>query len=83
MQNIMMYMHQCKTYFRPIWTCGKYNNSAKVAIFYNLIEGISYFFEDFSAMVIGEILASPRNGEVNIEGIGRKLDISIDRKSVV
>lgn len=74
----MMYMHQCKTYFRPIWTCGKYNNSAKVAIFYNLIEGISYFFEDFSAMVIGEILASPRNGEVNIEGIGRKLDISME-----
>jgi hypothetical protein len=52
-------------YFRPIWTCGRYNENAQAAILYNLIAGMSYFFESYSAMVIGEILSAPRNGEMN------------------
>ena len=52
-------------YFRPIWTCGRYNENAQAAILYNLIAGMSYFFECYSAMVIGEILSAPRNGEMN------------------
>lgn len=44
--------------YRPIWTCGRYNEKARVAIFYNLIAGMSYYFEDYSAEVIDEALVS-------------------------
>jgi len=33
---------------------------------YNLLEGMSYFFESYSAIVIGEILSVERNKQVNI-----------------
>ena len=56
-------------YYRPEWTCGRYSSDAKVAIFYNLIEGFSYFFEDYSAIVIGEILSKGRNGVVNVNDV--------------
>ena len=48
------------TYYRPQWTCGRYDKHANVALYYNLIEGISYFFEDYSALVIGTILSIGR-----------------------
>ena len=63
-------------YYRPVWTCGRYNEKAQVAIFYNLIAGISYFFESYSAKVIGEILSVPRNGEVCVDEVSRKLNIA-------
>lgn len=63
-------------YYRPKWTCGRYNEKAQVAIFYNLITGVSYFFEDYSAMVIGEILSVQRNASFNTYQIGRKLNIA-------
>ena len=66
------------TYYRPIWTCGRYNEKAQAAIYYNLIAGMSYFFESFSAMVIGEILAVPRNGAVSIEAVATKLNIAME-----
>ena len=69
-------MTQTKIYYRPIWTCGRYNEGAQVAIYYNLIAGMSYFFESYSAMVVGEILAVPRNGEFSLEAIALKLNIS-------
>ena len=65
-------------YCRPKWTCGRYNAKAQVAIYYNLITGINYFFEDYSAMVVGELLAVPRGVEVNILDISDKLNISTD-----
>lgn len=65
-------------YYRPIWTCGRYHEVSQSTIYYNLIAGMSYFFESYSAMVIGEILSAPRNGEVNIEAIGHKLNIALD-----
>ena len=65
-------------YYRPIWTCGRYNKKHQAAIFYNLTAGISYFFESYSAMVIGEILAVPRNGVLNIESISSKLNIAME-----
>ena len=52
-------------YYRPEWTCGRYNEEKKVAIYYNLIEGISYFFEDYSAMVIGAILTIEKTKKLN------------------
>lgn len=65
-------------YYRPEWTCGRYNSEHRVAICYNLISGITYFFEDYSAMVIGEILSIPRNGDFNLADISNKLNIAID-----
>ena len=65
-------------FYRPVWTCGRYNEKAQVAIYYNLIAGMSYFFESYSAMVIGEILSVPRNGEFTIEAIATKLNIAME-----
>lgn len=65
-------------YYRPVWTCGRYNEKAQVAIYYNLIAGMSYFFESYSAIVVGEILTVPRNGEFSIETIASKLNIAME-----
>lgn len=48
-------------YYRPVWTCGRFNAKESVAIYYNLIDGMAYFFEGMSASIIGLILALPRN----------------------
>lgn len=69
-------MNQRTIFYRPVWTCGRYNEKAQVAIYYNLIAGMSYFFESYSAMVIGEILSVSRNGEFSIEAIATKLNIA-------
>ena len=50
----------------------------QAAIYYNLIAGMSYFFESYSAMVIGEILSVPRNGEMDIEQISKRLNIAME-----
>lgn len=71
-------MAQLNTYYRPVWTCGRYNEKAQVTICYNLIAGISYYFESYSAKVIGEILSVPRNHIVNTENISKKLNISTE-----
>ena len=71
-------MNRNKLYYRPKWTCGRYNEEKQVAIFYNLIAGMSYFFESYSAMVIGEILAIPRNGMLELNAIAAKLNIAIE-----
>lgn len=64
-------------YYRPEWTCGRYNEEHKVALFYNLISGYSYFFEDASAMVIGKVLASPRNGCFCLGELSEQLNIAL------
>ena len=69
-------MTQPNIYYRPVWTCGRYNEKAQAAIYYNLIAGMSYFFESYSAMVIGEVLSVPRNGTVDIDIIAKKLNIA-------
>lgn len=65
-------------YFRPEWTCGRYNQEHHVAIYYNLIAGLCYFFEDDSADVIGEVLKAEKNASFSLEEISQKLKISID-----
>ncbi len=67
-----------KIYYRPVWTCGRYNEKVQAAICYNLITGMSYFFEGYSAMVIGELLAFPRNGNMDVETIAQHLNIVVD-----
>ncbi len=74
-------MTQTNIYYRPIWTCGRYNEKAQAAIYYNLIAGMSYFFESYSAMVIGEILSVPRNGLLDLGTISKNLNIAM--KSLV
>jgi len=64
--------------YRPVWTCGRYNEGKRVAIMYNLIAGFSYFFNEFSADVIGEILKTGRNGKVSITTIADRTGICME-----
>lgn len=65
-------------FFRPEWTTGRFDSNNNVAIYYNLIEGISYFFEDTSAEVIGVILEAGRNGEISLSDIYSKTGLTIN-----
>lgn len=69
---------QQQNYYRPEWTCGRYNDRAQTAIMYNLIEGTSFFFESYSALVVGEILAVPRNGYIDINTIAERTGIAAE-----
>lgn len=64
--------------FRPEWTCGRFNEEKHVAIMYNLIAGVSYYFEAYSANVIGEILKAEKNEEIHILAIASTTGISLD-----
>lgn len=64
-------------YFRPEWTCGRYNPKHRVAICYNLMEGMVYLFEDESAQVINQILQCKRNENVDAANIAERLDLEI------
>lgn len=64
------------TFFRPPWTCGRYNKDNKVAIFYNNITGYSYFFEEVSAIIIGEVLSVERNSIVDVNEISNAYPIT-------
>lgn len=67
-------------YYRPEWTCGRYEPQSHAAIFYNLIAGATHYFENLSADVVGIILSLPRNGHIDLE---RLSDISnISEKSL-
>jgi len=63
-------------YYRPEWTCGKYNATKHVAIMFNLLMNGEYFFEQESADVVGLILQAGRNGEVSVSKISETLNIS-------
>lgn len=75
-----------KTYYRPAWTCGRFSErnarlgKRHVAIMYNLIEGISNFFEDYSADVIKHVLAVGRNSSVSVENVSKAT--GIDSESI-
>lgn len=71
-------------YYRPAWTCGRFSErnamlgKKHVAIMYNLIEGISNFFEDYSADVIKHVLKVGRNEEVNTNAIAKATGIDVE-----
>lgn len=69
------------TYYRPEWTCGRFNENKKAAIMYNLITGFSYYFDEYSAVVIGEILKVEKNECFNIFDIESTTGISKDSLS--
>ena len=76
-RDYFLYMEN-QVYYRPEWTGGRYDEKHNVAIFYNLIGGYSFYFEDYSAIVIREILNTSKNGEILLSEISRNTDISID-----
>ena len=47
-----------------------------MALMYNLIEGVSNFFEDYSADVIKHVLAAGRNGEVRVDEVANATGIN-------
>lgn len=53
------------SYYRPIWTCGRYDAITHSAIFYNLLTGMAYFVEDSTADVIGVVLGTHRGKQIN------------------
>lgn len=55
--------------YRPVWTCGRYNMKEKAAIYYNLLDGMSYFFEDYSAIVVSKLLEISRNCPISVKKI--------------
>lgn len=65
-------------FYRPEWTLGKYDNNKKIAIYYNLIEGESYFFEDYSAEVVSHIVSTKPNLEIIVEDISKKTNIDVE-----
>lgn len=77
-------MKENKTYYRPVWTCGRYSErnarlgKKHVAIMYNLIEGISNFFEDYSADVIKHVLAAGRNGALDVAAVAAATGIDTE-----
>lgn len=62
-------------YYRPPWTCGKYNADKHVAIMFNLIEGFDYFFEADAADVVGVALGARRYGVVSVKEVSELLQI--------
>ena len=64
--------------FRPEWTCGRYNQQKQVAIMYNLIAGFSYFFDNYSARVVGEVLNAGRNDDINVIHIAEVTGICME-----
>lgn len=73
-------MGKAKIIFRPPWTCGRYHEQSQSALMYNLKTGYSFFFEEDSACVIGELLKTPIEHEVNVELISEALNI--DKSSI-
>ncbi len=67
-----------RVYFRPAWNCGRYNEKHHAALMFNLMEGMSYYFEDESADVIGEILKKEKNDRFSINDISAATNICKD-----
>ena len=63
-------------YYRPEWTCGKYNAKKHVAIVFNLIEGLDYFFENEAADVVGMILGVDKNEKISVNEVSTALQIA-------
>ena len=65
------------TFYRPEWTCGKYDKAHNAAILYNLIEGMSFYYEDITAEVIGCVLSVERNVPFTIEWLSKQSDVTV------
>lgn len=63
-------------YYRPPWTCGKYNAEKHVAIMFNLLSHSEYLFEAESADVIGYVLQVGRGGAAEVNKVSNVLNIT-------
>ena len=72
---------QVFNYYRPEWTCGRYIKSLHKAIVYNLLEGMTYLFEDDSALVINSILQCKKGNIIPFNSIASELNIHQDSLS--
>lgn len=71
-------MMETNIFYRPRWTCGRYNAGKHVAVMYNLLAGFSYFFESYSADVVNYLLKAGRDGEFKLEDVANQTGIAID-----
>lgn len=62
-------------FYRPPWTCGKYNADKHVAVIFNTLERMNYFFEAESADVVGFVLSAGRGGRVSVDELSDKSNI--------
>lgn len=74
----MTAMESINIYYRPEWTCGRYNEHAQVAIFYNLIDGMCYFFEDESAQVASMFLTQKRKCGITVDRVSASTGIATE-----
>lgn len=65
-------------FFRPAWTCGRSDSKHEAAIYYNLIEGLCYYYEDLSAHVVGSMLDMKRNEPFSVEDIACKTNVKAE-----
>lgn len=78
LQDRINALSPCLHIYRPEWTCGRCADEKRVAIMYNLIAGFSYFFDGYSAIVIGEILKAGKNEDINVSRIESTTGICIE-----
>ncbi len=69
-------METSNRYYRPEWTCGRYNREHNVAIMYNLIEGMCFYYEDITAEVISCIISIKRNESFDLDWLSRQSDVN-------
>lgn len=67
-------------YYLPTWVCGKYDATSHSTIIYNLIAGLSFFFEDLAADIVGIILSNGKNSLVDEEKI--YLSSGLDKEDI-
>lgn len=63
-------------FYRPEWTCGRYDAQHHAALMYNLLEGMAYFFEDISADVMGVVLSIPTNGKKTLSELSERCGLT-------
>lgn len=65
-------------FYRPVWTCGKYNAEKNTAIMYNLLEGNSSFFEEEAAIFVGKLLNYKRDTAINLLPVSEEIGVDIN-----
>lgn len=63
-------------YYRPPWTCGKYNADKHAAIMFNTIGRSEFFFQKESADVIGTVLQAKKGDMLSVDSISSIHNIS-------
>ena len=70
-------MRKVTSYYRPPWICGRHDITSSSAIIYNVIAGVNFFFEEFSATVAGFILNTPKSAPIDIFAISDQTGVDI------